>query len=513
MPPPGLPAHYVATGKAASGETFVHLFEWRWADIATECERFLGPRGFAGVQVSPPSEHAQFAALDHPWWQRYQTVSYALERSRSGTAAEFGDMVARCRAAGVEIYVDAVINHMTAGSGIGSAGSVYTKTSYPRVPYTSTDFHPPCAISSYQNRFQVQQCELLGLADLKTGDEAVRTKIADYLVALHALGVAGFRIDAAKHIAEHDLDQILKKVNDAALAANPPRPRPYVFLEVINHPNEAVTAEQYFGVGFSSGGGVDITEFNYGYRVADAFLGRNGASLDSALRNLSAALIPSDKAVVFVDNHDNQRADNLYYASTLAGQPVYELAIVYTLAQLHGLVSLMSGYGFERRSQAGRDAGPPGAGGITQSTFDQSGDSLCTAAFGAAQPGQWICEHRARAISNMVAFRRAVAGSRMTLCGRNEWTLGDPNRIAFCREGKGAVAINRTAVAHTVNLPATGLADGNYCNVAQFDYTPATASAAAACPGSGSVVAVAGGQAQFSVAAWGAVAIHLGARL
>lgn len=32
--------------------TIVHLFEWRWADIAAECERFLGPNGFGGVQVS-----------------------------------------------------------------------------------------------------------------------------------------------------------------------------------------------------------------------------------------------------------------------------------------------------------------------------------------------------------------------------------------------------------------------------------------------------------------------------
>lgn len=35
-----------------SGRTaIVHLFEWRWADIAAECERFLGPKGFGGVQV------------------------------------------------------------------------------------------------------------------------------------------------------------------------------------------------------------------------------------------------------------------------------------------------------------------------------------------------------------------------------------------------------------------------------------------------------------------------------
>lgn len=32
--------------------TIVHLFEWKWADITKECESFLGPKGFAGVQVS-----------------------------------------------------------------------------------------------------------------------------------------------------------------------------------------------------------------------------------------------------------------------------------------------------------------------------------------------------------------------------------------------------------------------------------------------------------------------------
>lgn len=31
--------------------TIVHLFEWKWEDIASECERFLGPAGFGGVQV------------------------------------------------------------------------------------------------------------------------------------------------------------------------------------------------------------------------------------------------------------------------------------------------------------------------------------------------------------------------------------------------------------------------------------------------------------------------------
>lgn len=29
----------------------VHLFEWKWSDIALECEGFLASHGFAGVQV------------------------------------------------------------------------------------------------------------------------------------------------------------------------------------------------------------------------------------------------------------------------------------------------------------------------------------------------------------------------------------------------------------------------------------------------------------------------------
>ena len=32
--------------------TAVHLFEWKWTDIADECETFLGPYGYAGVQVN-----------------------------------------------------------------------------------------------------------------------------------------------------------------------------------------------------------------------------------------------------------------------------------------------------------------------------------------------------------------------------------------------------------------------------------------------------------------------------
>ena len=507
-PAPPLPTTYTPTGRAAAGDAFVHLFEWRWSDIARECEVFLGPRGFKAVQVSPPTEHAVVSTAGFPWWQRYQPVSYRLDASRSGTAAEFTDMVARCRAVGVGIYVDAVINHMTAGSGTGSAGSAYSKYSYPAVPWSAGDFHSPCGVTNYQDAANVQNCELVGLADLATERDGVRQRLADYLIAMNALGVEGFRIDAAKHIPPRDIDAILTRVNDAAVAAG--RARPYVFLEVINNPGEAVTAQQHFGVGNASGGGSDVTDFIYGYRMTDAFTGRGGATLNSVLPNLPSVLLPADKGVVFIDNHDNQRGDNLHYANA-----AYELAAIFLLAHPHGYPVLMSSYGFDRSTGAGRDAGPPSTGaGATTSTFDGNGASRCTAQIGSVQAGAWICEHRRPAIAQMVAFRKAAAGAPLTSCGRPDWMINaDPNRIAFCRDGAGFVALSRSGVASAETLP-TRLPSGSYCNVAQHVYTPASGAAVASCSGVPIVVGPApAGNATFTVPSNGAVALHVGARL
>jgi alpha-amylase len=505
-PPTTLPQTYVPSGRSTAGDVFVHLFEWRWNDIALECEQFLGPAGYKAVQVSPPSEHAliRTGGAFFPWWQRYQPVSYRLDNSRSGTAAEFRSMVSRCRAANVDIYVDAVINHMTAGAGTGSAGSVYSKYSYPDVPWTATDFHSPCGINSYNSASEVQNCELVGLADLATGLGGVRDRIAAYLTALHAIGVAGFRIDAAKHMRAVDLDAIIQRVNAQAISAG--RSRPYVFLEVINNPGEAVTAEQYYGVGNASGGAADITDFLYGYRLSDVYYNRNAATLAGFLDRITTGLLPSDKSVVFVDNHDNQRGSNLSYADL-----PYAQAVALMLAVPQGYPAVMSSFGFDRTSQNGRDAGPPSdAGGVTESVFNGT-TSRCTGTVGSPQLRSWICEHRIPLIAQMVAFRKATAGAPMSDCGRGQWALGgEPNRVAICRDGSGFAAFSRTNTDNTVTLQ-TRLPAGSYCNVGRFVYTAGSGGTPASCSGAPIVVAV-DGTASVPLPPFGTVALHVRAR-
>ncbi|KAM7318029.1 hypothetical protein ACRRTK_022766 [Alexandromys fortis] len=170
--------------------SIVHLFEWRWADIAKECERYLAPKGFAGVQVSPPNENLVVNNPSRPWWERYQPISYKI-CSRSGNEDEFRDMVTRCNNVGVRIYVDAVINHMC-GEG-AQAGTSSTCGSYfnPQtrdfsgVPYSGWDFNDgKCrtgsgGIENYNDAAQVRDCRLTGLLDLALGKDYVRGKVID----------------------------------------------------------------------------------------------------------------------------------------------------------------------------------------------------------------------------------------------------------------------------------------------------------------------------------------------
>ncbi len=477
-----LASTYRASGHAAGGDTFVQLFEWYWPDVATECERVLAPAGYRAALISPPQEHN--VPGDGSWAQRYGPVSYAIDRTQGGTRAQLVDMVARCKAVGVDIYADAVINHMAPGNGVGSNGTAYTRYNYQPL-YAPSDFHPACPLNNYQSAAIVQDCELLGLPDLNTGSDAVQQKIADYLVMLARLGVAGFRIDAAKHIQPVELDGIFGRVNRTLSAEG--RTAPFVFLEVIDPGTEAVKAADYFGLGYASQGAADITEFKF-RGVGNKFSGANSerASQLTTFAPSTWQLMPADKAVVFLENHDTQRSDGIGYRDGDA----YRLANVWMLGQPYGYPVVMSSYAFDRTTQSGRDAGPPApAASVT-----------CAARMEAAVIGQWVCEHRDPWITAMVGFRRAVAGADFSRMWEDA-----KDAVAFSRGNKGWVAINNGSSSVSATI-TTGLAAGTYCDILTGS------KAGAACTGR-SITVAADGTITISLGAHSAVALHSGQRL
>ncbi len=110
--------------------------------------------------------------------------------------------------------------------------------------------------------------------------------------------------------------------------------------------------------------------------------------------------MPSDKAVVFLQNHDTQHQCGLSYRDG----NVFRIANVWMLAQPYGFPSVLSSYAFA--CPVGNSMGPPSdAGGHTN-------DVTCASSLETAVIGQWVCEHRDPSIRTMVAFRRLVAGTR-----------------------------------------------------------------------------------------------------
>lgn len=511
----------VSAARAQEQRTaFVHLFEWKWTDIAKECEAWLGPKGFAAVQISPAQEHP--VIKPYPWWQRYQPVSYKLE-SRSGTRAELADMISRCNAVGVKVYADAVVNHMAGTgtpSGKGTAGSDFdpAQRQYPSVPYGPPDFHPQCNID-YGNAGSIWDCWIGGgLPDLRVDTGYVQQKIADHLNELVSIGVAGFRIDGGKHMRPQDLAAILAKVDDIGKAVDPKtgKPfhakieRPYLFLEVIGAAGEPVKPQAYTHLG-------NVTEFLYGPKVAGKFRdpSQKLAELKSFPGHPGSAdwgLLPSFQAVAFLDNHDNQRGHgngawqaDRRIANILTSHfdgNLYNLANVFMLAWPYGYPVVMSSYQWPINVQWARDRfqdlndwmGPP------SNTAGQTNDATCFS-------GGWVCEHRWDNIAEMVAFRNYTGAEQAGWTVTHWWDNG-ADQIAFGRNGRGFVVINKAGGAITSQKFDTGMPAGVYCEVLHANYDRATKT----CTGP-TVTVGSDGKASFTVANGEAAAIHGGAKL
>jgi len=406
------------------GDVIANLFEWNWSSVGSECTNVLGPNGYGGVQVAPPEESVTLASQGHPWWEVYQPVSYQVS-SRMGNRTAFAAMVTACHNAGVKVYADAVLNHMTGQGNTGYAGTTFTdKYTYPGL-YGSQDFHHYPAdcpnsdgqIHDYNNQTDVQKCELEQLSDLRTESSYVRGKLAGYLNDLISLGVDGFRLDAAKHINANDIAAIKAQLTKSVL----------IYQEVM--PGGAVNPPAYEGIG-------KVLEFTYGQKLKQQF---QGSIANLQTFGQSWGLEPSASSVTFVDNHDTDRNGSTLNYKNGSG---YQLANIFSLAWGYGQPQVYSSFTFNSNDQS-----PPADGNGFVTNTD------CGSA------GTWLCEDRQQAVLGMVGWHNAVAGSAVA----NWWSDGN-NVISFSRGSAGFVAINNSYAAVTRTF-TTGMAAGSYCDV------------------------------------------------
>ena len=440
----------------------VTAFQQNWKSIAQECKTTYGPEGVKYVQVSPPNEHVKGTQ----WWTSYQPVSYKL-KSKLGTENEFKSMIDTCKVAGVGIIADAVINHMTGAGdthteGVGGSQYSAAKEYFPDAGYKKDDFHQDARnIEHYNNAEEVWNRRLVGLLDLDTSKQHVRETLGKYFAHLLKLGVAGFRIDAVKHISPTDMDAIKKAAADAAHTTPD---KIWWMQETIGDPSEAkeIHPDQHLKEG-------EVNEFQYSYRLKSNFYGSI-----SNLKNITNGLVPSDKASIFVTNWDTPR-ENYVRTLTYKDGPRYELANAFMLGYPYGNPNIYSGYKF---ADGHKDDGAPGATETSVPNVD------CSPITG------WQCTQRWTSIRGMVGFFNAVNGAQVT-----NWQESDNNNIAFSRAGKGFLAINNTPNAKKV-LYTTDLPNGEYCNV----YAAGNCS---------KTVKVTDGKVAATIAPYSAIALHV----
>jgi alpha-amylase len=431
----------------------LQMHAWSFDSIAAECPT-LQDIGYDWVLVSPPQE----PIMGSEWWAHYQPVSYKIDSS-FGNLAQFENMVSVCKSNNVQIMVDVVLNHMTGlQNGTGFAGTEFSKYEFPGL-YMAEDFNIcPTGVSQiedYSNVEEVQQCELLSLSDLNTGKANVRDQLVNFLRELRNMGVAGFRVDAAKHIKASELKQIVDQL-----------PGDTTFIsEVIG---ETPPQSEYYEFGH-------VFSFDWINQMRSIF-GSSGLLGGSADQNYFDMLSPSDKTVALVSNHDTERNGG---ALTYQFGKAFNLASVFTLASTYGKPMMYSSYAFSD-FDAGPIAGPDGYQPLAQCVSNPNPD------YGTYQDGDWVCQHRWPAMKGMIAFHKAVGKSEFT----DIWQEGDA--YGFGRGKLGFVVFNTGATDVSASIK-TSLPAGTYTDRIA----------------GGKVTIGADGSMTVDVASWSAVAIDV----
>merc|ERR1712172_379784 len=245
--------------------------------------------------------------------------------------------------------------------------------------------------------------------------------------------------DAAKHMWPEDIAGIQARLNSLPTRHGfKEDSRAFFYHEVIDRNDGAVLVDEYFDLGW-------VTEFRYSQKIGWAANGDWGQF--GGLYDPGWGMGPTDRAFVFADNHDNQRGHGGGGDVVTHKTPAeYTAAISFMLAFDYGFTRVMSSYYFGEDT----DQGPPNLGdeNFTTAEVEIKEDGSCG--------GGWVCEHRWNAISKMVAFRTAVAGTPSD----GFWSEGDS--VGIARVGKGYFAMSKASLTKSVQTQMPG---GQYINI------------------------------------------------
>lgn len=406
-----------AAAGAAQADAVLHAFNWRYADVEARAAT-IQAAGYKAVLVAPA-----YKSEGSAWWARYQPQDYRVIHHPLGDTPAFRSMVAALRARGIDVYADVILNHMANESaqrpdlnypgarilGIYAANPTY----YNGIRLFGVlgnnflggaDFGEARCILDYNDVWQVQNWRICagagdaGLPDLK-GNGWVISQQQEYLRQLKAVGVKGFRIDAAKHMPIAHLNGVLTADIKSGV---------YVFGEIITGGGSGNLEYVRFLQPYLQ----NTTHAAYDFPLHATL--RNAFGFGGSLSNLvdPAAFgqaLQGARALTFTVTHDIPNNSGFRYA--LMDPTDETLAYTYIF---------------------GRSDGKP----MVYSDNNESGDN------------RWVNAYNRTDIRGMIRFHNAVQGSDMQVLAHGSCHL------IFRRGSLGIVGINKcgSAVNATVNM-------------------------------------------------------------
>lgn len=430
----------------ARADAVLHAFNWSYADVQANAAG-IQAAGYKAVLVAPA-----YRSEGSAWWARYQPQDYRLIQNPLGDTTSFRNMVAALRAKGIDVYADVVLNHMANESaqrsdldypgsrvlGIYAGNPTYYGglRLFGNLSYNSLsgyDFGAATCISNYNDVWQVQNWRLCGgsgdagLPDL-VGSSYVIGQQQEYLRQLKALGVKGFRIDAAKHMPFAHINGVLTSDIKSGM---------YVFGEII------------------TGGGSGNAEYS-------TFLQPYLQNTDHAAYDfpLQAQL----RSAFGLGGSMSALVDPGAYGQALQGNRALTFTLTHDIPNNGGFRFMLMDATDEKLAYGylfGRNGGKP----MVYSDHNESGDN------------RWVGAWNRTDIKGMIRFHNAVQGSDMQVLSYSDC------HILFRRGSLGIVGINKcgSTVNTTINMNNSvlwwyanytdTLGSGSVVNIASGSYT------------------------------------------
>jgi alpha-amylase len=218
----------------ARADVILHAFDWKYTDVTAAAEP-IAKAGYRAVLVAPPLKTERTASC--AWYQQYQPQDFRVIDGCNGNKQEFVAMIKALGDRQVRVYADIVVNHMANERhnaaefpGSDALADYRARAAYWREQrlfgdlskglFSPQDFHKAKCIQDYQDVGQVQHDRICGeapdpglpdLEDTIRDDNWVLDQRKAYINALFALGVRGFRLDAAKHMPNGAIEYFVPK--------------------------------------------------------------------------------------------------------------------------------------------------------------------------------------------------------------------------------------------------------------------------------------------------------------